>query len=157
MTKDFILAAIGDELNKQFLILQKAVKQAHESATDDENIAENKYDTTGLEASYLVQVQARRLDEIEQSIIEFREFSLPENSALIQLGSLVKVIEKQNESFFFLSPQAGGMEIEHDGNTILITTFYSPIGKALLGKKSGDRIDINVAGKARTLHIESVE
>src|SRR3990167_5836127 len=39
---------------------QQAAQTAYEAATDEENIAENKYDTLGLEASYLATGQARR-------------------------------------------------------------------------------------------------
>ena len=39
---------------------QAAVDRAYEAATHEENIAENKYDTLGLEASYLTQGQSRR-------------------------------------------------------------------------------------------------
>ena len=38
---------------------QQAAQTAYEAATDEENIAENKYDTLGLEASYLATGQAR--------------------------------------------------------------------------------------------------
>ena len=34
-----------------------AAKRAHETATSEENIAENKYDTLALEAAYLAQGQ----------------------------------------------------------------------------------------------------
>ena len=39
--------------------------------THEENIAENKYDTLGLEAAYLAQGQAQRVNECYLSIQQF--------------------------------------------------------------------------------------
>ena len=51
-----ILTAL--ETNHQTAI--SATQQAHDTATHEENIAENKYDTLGLEAAYLAHGQAQR-------------------------------------------------------------------------------------------------
>ena len=38
-----------------------AAKRAHDTATSEENVAENKYDTLALEAAYLAQGQSQRV------------------------------------------------------------------------------------------------
>ncbi|WP_236860664.1 hypothetical protein [Candidatus Reidiella endopervernicosa] len=54
-------------------VANKAAMDAYNTATDDENVAENKYDTLGLEASYLAQGQAQRVAECEADLAVFRQ------------------------------------------------------------------------------------
>jgi hypothetical protein len=53
-----VLERLADDLPKA----EQAVRTAHETATHEENIAENKYDTLGLEAASLATGQARRAE-----------------------------------------------------------------------------------------------
>ncbi|KPC57834.1 Uncharacterized protein AC509_2176 [Pseudomonas amygdali pv. morsprunorum] len=52
MNKQDVLQSIIDKLEIDLDIAQRAAQTAYETATHEENIAENKYDTLGLEASY---------------------------------------------------------------------------------------------------------
>ena len=60
MNKHAVLQLILEKLSVDLDIAQRAAQTAYETATDEENIAENKYDTLGLEASYLAAGQANR-------------------------------------------------------------------------------------------------
>ncbi|MDY7065315.1 hypothetical protein PsexTeo8_17450 [Pseudomonas extremaustralis] len=53
MNKHAVLQLILEKLAADLDIAQRAAQTAYETATHEENIAENKYDTLGLEASYL--------------------------------------------------------------------------------------------------------
>ena len=53
MNKHAVLQLILEKLTVDLDIVQRAAQTAYETATHEENIAENKYDTLGLEASYL--------------------------------------------------------------------------------------------------------
>jgi hypothetical protein len=59
---------------EDLLQAEQAVRAAHETATHEENIAENKYDTLGLEAAYLATGQARRAEAIRQAMADWRQF-----------------------------------------------------------------------------------
>ncbi len=63
MDKVTLLAQIVATLEHDVDVLRRAAQTAYETATAEENIAENKYDTLGLEASYLATGQARRTAE----------------------------------------------------------------------------------------------
>jgi hypothetical protein len=47
------------ELEANYETALTVAKRAHSTATDQANIAENKYDTLGLEAAYLAEGQAK--------------------------------------------------------------------------------------------------
>jgi hypothetical protein len=60
MHKPTVHQLILDKLRIDLDIAERAAQTAYETATHEENIAENKYDTLGLEASYLAAGQAKR-------------------------------------------------------------------------------------------------
>ena len=53
MDKFLLQQQVLQRLSEDLLQAEEAVREAHETATHEENIAENKYDTLGLEAAYL--------------------------------------------------------------------------------------------------------
>src|SRR4051812_31278987 len=59
MTKEELVKAIIAKLNHNLGILERAARAAHAEATHESSKAENKYDTRGLEASYLAGGQSR--------------------------------------------------------------------------------------------------
>ena len=52
-----------------------------EAATNEESKAENKYDTRGLEASYMAQAQSLRVSELKKDHYNLLRMALPENPA----------------------------------------------------------------------------
>ena len=137
---------------------QAAVDRAYEAATHEENIAENKYDTLGLEASYLTQGQARRLRECEADLAAFKALQpncLGADDA-IRIGALIQVEDgTQKEQAFFLGPAAGGVKVRLNETDIVIITPAAPLGKALLGAAAGDEINVDLAG--RKVHYEILD
>jgi len=66
-----ILGKLGDELEVYF----RAAKFARAEATHEQNKAENKYDTRGLEASYLAHGQSKQAAELEAAITDFENLN----------------------------------------------------------------------------------
>ncbi len=133
-----------------------AALQAHDTATNKECVAENKYDTFGLEASYLAQGQAKRVAECEADLHAYRLLSVVdfEADAEIELGALIKLVDESAEQYLFLGPVAGGIKLSIEGKEITIITPSSPLGKALIGCTVGD--EVTLADKANTYTIVSI-
>ena|SRR5688572_1503586 len=128
----------------------RSARAARAEAIDEQSKAENKYDTRGLEASYLAQGQSRQALEVMQGIqlygaLPLREFGPGEP---IELGALVEIDERGTRSFYFIGPRAGGTEVQCEGEAVLVITAQSPIGQELVGRKEGDELIMHVAGKA---------
>ena len=136
----------------------KAARAAHAEATHEQSKAEDKYDTRGLEASYLARGQSRQAAEIEQAILEFQALLLREFAPgePIDIGAFVELTGKHEKSYYFLGPRAGGTEVVHDGKDILVITPQSPLGQQLVGKKQGDRIKLEIAGGSEPLRVALV-
>lgn len=147
--------AILDALSTLVENAKRAMLVAYETATHEENIAENKYDTLGLEAAYLTQGQARRLAECEADLLAFQN-SAPRDFTdddAISVGALVQLQDEDlQRQFLFLGPAAGGLKVVRDGIDILVITPAAPLGKALLNAGIGDQVTVQVA--ARPKHYE---
>src|SRR5687768_8190463 len=112
-------------------LLFKAARAAHAEATHEQSKAEDKYDTRGLEASYLARGQSRQAGEIEQAIAQFEALPLRDfapNDA-IDVGAVVELQGKREKSFYFLGPRGGGTEVQHEGKEIVVITPQSPLGQ----------------------------
>lgn len=159
MNKKDVHEAITAALLRRFETAKWAAKQAHDAATDEESVAENKYDTFGLEASYLAHGQSKRVLECENEWHCFNKkspvlFSEDSSVGLWGLVSLVRVNSKSTaEKHFFISPCAGGLSVEMPDQAVYLVTPSSPVGKTLLGKHVGDEVELLRNGQAMRYEI----
>jgi transcription elongation GreA/GreB family factor len=159
MSKAHLLQLIVTTLTHNLDVAQRAAQTAYETATHEENVAENKYDTLGLEASYLATGQARRTEEIRQAMSKYQCLAVRdfEPEACIGIGALVTLANPLGEQRqVFLGPDAAGLTLTLDGRCITVITALSPLGKALLGRFEGDELTIQVAGAAQRCEVLSV-
>ncbi len=159
MDKQKIHDAITSALLRRFETAQCAAEQAHDAATSKESIAENKYDTFGLEASYLAHGQSQRVVECEQDWLSFSKSTISSDQDIIGLWCFVQLVsinESSNSKRFFISPCAGGLTVEYDGLSIFLVTPSSPVGKLLIGKSVEDEVDLLQSGQQITYEIEVV-
>ncbi len=156
MNKEYILTRIIGALTDDLELFSRAARAAHAAATHEECIPDNKYDTTGLEASYVAQGQANRAQDIRRALERFRTLSLRrfDEKTPIRLTALV-TLEGEDGSCrqLFLGPAAGGLKINDGDGECIVITPESTLGRALLGKVVGDEIDIgsNATQKIFTL------
>jgi transcription elongation GreA/GreB family factor len=148
MTKSILLQTIIMLLEADLALFTAAARTAHEAATHEECLPDNKYDTTALEASYIAQGQANRAQEIRISLEQYRSLTLQEFDATtpVRLTALVTLEDDTGKQRrLFLGPQAGGMRIPADDGEIVVITPGSPLGRKLLGSRVGDEIQIGEA------------
>ena len=149
-----ILAQLASEV-EQF---RKAADAARAEATHEQSRADNKYDTRGLEASYLARGQSMQAAEVELAIEQFSQLSSRAFGATdpIDLGALVELEGRTEKALYFVGPRAGGTEVVHDKREILVITSQSPLGKQLVGKKQGDKLQIEIGGRRDSYKVLSV-
>ena len=150
-----ILARLAADLD----VALNAARTAHETATHEENVAENKYDTLGLEAAYLAAGQSRRVEEIRQALALFQNLVLrdfdPEQG--IQTSALVELADPEDRrKWLFLGPEAAGLKLQLDGREVLVITPRSPLGGALLQRLPGDEVAVGQGAARQTYEIVSV-
>lgn len=156
MDKQKILTLIIAQLSADLDVCEQAVSIARDTAVHADCLGSSKYETMGLEASYLAQGQGKRLLEVERALAYFEQLSLPAPSPVIGLSSLVVLADEHHEQrYLWLAADAGGLKIDYADTPITIITVKSPLGSALVGKASGDEFEICIAGKTRAYTVVS--
>ena len=156
--KAVLIQKIIASLDAELALLAKSARAAHEEATHEQSRAENKYDTRGLEASYLARGQSRQAAETLQARAEYealtpRAFGPGDG---IDLCAVVELEGPSASALYFIGPRAGGTEIVHQKKTLLVMTPQSPLGRALLGHKQGERLVIEIGGSRNEYRVVKV-
>jgi transcription elongation GreA/GreB family factor len=155
MDKLLLQQQVLERLAQDLRQTEQAARAAHEAATHEENIAENKYDTLGLEAAYLATGQARRADAIRQAIAHWRQFRPRPYDASkgIQLGALVCLVDGDDKQQLFLGPDGGSMKLFSGAELVQVISTEAPLGRAMLGKCEGDEVSIEIAAIRQQLEV----
>jgi len=142
-----ILNAIIEQLQADLLILERAVSMARDTATHADCLGTSKYETMGLEASYLAQGQGVRLLEVERALEYFRRVRIDEAASVIAMSVLIALSDEQgNRQLLWLAAEAGGLQVQYGALTVMVITPASPLGQQLMGKAAGDEFEITLAG-----------
>lgn len=152
MDKRKVIERIREEFRLKFEKLKRASDSAREDATDEESKAKSKYDTQGLEASYLAAGQAERAEDLAIALQTFCSEPFPPFPAKSSIaeGALVEVDFGGDIEWFLLAPSAGGMSIPFDGQEVTILGPGAPLRAKLTGQKAGQKL------KEPSLKIKSV-
>ncbi|HWU85717.1 MAG TPA: GreA/GreB family elongation factor [Kofleriaceae bacterium] len=149
-------AALRAELLQTLAGALETARAAHAAAVagaiDDEARPENDKDTRGLEQSYLARGQAQRVAELEAASTEVGTLALRAFGAAdrIAMGALVLVEEDGREHRFFVAPHGGGTVLAGGAQVV---TPGSPLGRALLGRRVDDEVEVRLPGKLRSFVI----
>ena len=159
VNKSAVVRKIIATLQRELATYIRAARAAHDEATHEQNKPENKYDTRGLEASYLARGQSRQVAELELAITQIEALSTAAWAAGTPIGpgALVEIIEGREHSWYYVAPRAGGTEVDHQQREILVLTPQSPLGQQLVGRRQGDEIVLDLGrGATRRLRVETV-
>ena len=158
MNKRALIQKIVQQLTSELAVYFRAAQASRAEATHEQSKPENKYDTRGLEASYLARGQSKQAAELEAAIADFEKPEVRKFGAAdgIGVGALVELETGGERSFYFIGPRAGGTEVVQDKMEILVITPQSPLGAQLLGKKAGERPRLLLAGRNQPAWIVSV-
>jgi Transcription elongation factor, GreA/GreB, C-term len=153
-----LLDHIKAQLRSDLELAIAAAKTTLDAATNEESKPENKYDTRGLEASYLAGAQAKRVGDIEEVLYLFNQTQIRnfKSGESISVMALVEVKLSGKISFVLLMPKGGGQIITFEGQVIQVITTHSPLGKALVGLQAGDTAMVESGKTNRTYEILSV-
>ena len=159
MNKRAIIKKITAKLISELEVYFRAARFSRAEATHESSKAESKYDTRGLEASYLARGQSKQAAELEGAIAEFEKLDAKKFGAddAIEIGALVELESGGENSFYFVGPRAGGTEVVHDRKEILVITPQSPLGQQLVGKKQGESPQLTLGGTRQPAKIIRVE
>ncbi len=140
MDKGQILKSVQEALAEEIRRQLAAQQTAADGATHAEARAETKWDTCGLEQSYLARGHAMQFEALVKQVEALRAFAPSDFSGKpIAAGALVETEMDGEISLFFLLHCGGGIELSVNGREITVITPESPVGAALTGKRQGER------------------
>ncbi len=148
-----VLAAIKTRLRQT----QDNLRRTHAAATHEESRADNKYDTRGLEMSYLATGMTDRVAELRQVLSAYHFWTLPPRADVVRPGGLVRLIDDDGQALCcYVAPYGSADTVHVDGVQVRVITLKAPLGRALVGKREGDDVIVKVDGVARTWEITAL-
>ncbi len=144
--KKALLGSLRHDLEAVLL----AAQNAHEGATHSEALAKSKYDTHGLELSYLAGSQYKRARVLEAQILDLERQELAEfgEDDMIDKGALVTLSTPSGiKAFYLLSEQGAGAVLEWENAQVQVISPDSLLGQKLLSLEVGDSFDHSFQNK----------
>jgi transcription elongation GreA/GreB family factor len=133
-----------------------ASRDAASYATDEEARAESKWDTQGIEASYLAAGQAGQAREWSLALqaLDAQRAALTAPKDRVEMGAMVTVHMGVGEEAFFIVPAAGGQEVQTGGRVITTLTRQAPLAARLWGKVAGGTVPLPNGSNATIRRVE---
>ena len=156
MDKIALIEQLIDQLAASAQVALRASEDAASDARDGATPQEKREDArVALEQSRMAKSQGQRAQKVLAEIdalTSFRPMPLAERAA-ITLGALVEVEDEDTGEgkTFFLAPVGAGVSLtgpDGDGHLSVVTPA-SPVGRAVLGRKVGDTIEVTVEREIR--------
>lgn len=130
-----------------------AAVEAREGATP----AEKREDARGaIEHGAMARAQDKRLRDAQAAVDELSGFrpGAWRPNAPIAVGALVEIEDEDSGEgrTFFLAPAGAGVSLVGPGGDgfLSVVTPASPIGRAVMGKRQGDVVDVTIEGRDRS-------
>lgn len=135
------------------------VAEAKDGATPDEKREDAR---AAHQLGTLGRAQQRRAQQAlaeADALARFKPAPLPARAA-IALGAIVEIEDEDTGEgrTFFLAPVGAGITLTGPGGdgVLSVVTPVSPIGRAVLGRKAGEVVDVTVDGEPREWQISYV-
>ena len=156
MNKELFYNRLLETLREEVKHAVEASKDAAEYATNEESRAESKWDTQGLEASYLAAGQAGQAKQWAEAVEELqseREDLMRPNDR-VSLGALFRCGFDTGEEYFFFAGVAGGHVVTVDTLEVTVITPQSELAHRLLGLRAGDTFELRNGRVGRIVSVE---
>jgi len=156
MDKRFLVEQLIERLRSSAQVALSASESAATEARDGATPAEKREDArSAIEFGSLARAQSRRaqraIGEID-ALAAFRPAPWS-HGAPIAVGAVVEVEDAESGEgrTFFLAPVGAGVGLTGPGGDgfLSVVTPASPIGRAVLGRRTGDVVDVTVDGDVR--------
>lgn len=139
--KERLITMIKADIEKQ----RQSFESARQASIDAPGRMQSRYDTTGIESAWVADGLARALREKESNLKCLEAFQYTETATYAKIGSIVKLLpsDSPDHEYFFILPVLSGCELHENGTTITTISQETPLGRALIGKKVGEKIEVN--------------
>ena len=161
MDKRSLIEQLAASLRRTAQVAEHAEHDAATAARDGATPAEKREDArVALEQQSLAKGHGRRVDKARTEIAALEAFRPPVlgQGARIAVGAIVEIEDGEEGRTLFLAPVGAGVELTGPGGDgfLSVVTPASPIGRAVLGRRRGETVEVEVRGEARAWRITEV-
>lgn len=151
-----LLNQLQQVIEQDLATLTASARTAAIEATHEESRPENKYDTRGLEASYLAGAQSARAAELV-AILDHVRNTIPRTFSERDPIAATAIAELESEggapTIVFLVRLGAGYTLTVESKKYVTVTTQSPLGQALLGKLAGDAVALTTGRETKEYDI----
>ncbi len=156
--KTAVRAQLTAAVERTLATMVRAAESAREGAVHEESRAEGDKDMRATEQSYLARGQAMRVEELAEQL---QRFTLAPPVAFgpgdaIAPGALVAAREEGIARVLFVAALGGGYVLDVEGVSVTVVTPASPVGRALLGQRVGDVVELPGRSGPREWEIDAI-
>lgn len=134
---------------------EAAQQAAQAGATHPEARQEDPKDTRAIEGQYLARGLAERVESMREAVARCRRLELVAFGAddPIEVTALVTLEDEDGaEQLYFIVPWGGGETL----GSVKVLTPNSPLGRAIVGRRIDDEIDLELPGRRLIATITSI-
>ena len=162
MDKGVLIEQLGVHLRETARTARLAMEAANTEAREGATPAERREDSrVAQENSGLARGHRARLEGALAELALLEKFRPPrlKATAPVALGAIVEVEDGAEGRTLFLAPVGAGIELTGPGGDgfLSVVTPSSPIGRAVLGRRMGDTVEVVVNGESREWTVTHVE
>lgn len=157
MDKQVLVSQLVDSLRASVMLAKEARDAAALEAREGATPAEKREDArAAIEHGSMARAQDRRRREAEAALEQMVGFRAPAfgDRTAIAVGAVVEIEDEETGEgrTFFLAPVGAGAVLTGPGGdgVISVVTPASPVGRAVLGRRQGDVVDIVIEGHERS-------
>lgn len=157
LSTSFLLKQLREKLVADAVTAARSGQSARDVAQTSSDVAEKREDaSTAIEFSNLAHAEALRVRALQQAVAALDEIRVDgafSDRTPVGLGAIVEAacedVDGTFSKTFVILPAGAGSELAGPGGDgiISVVTPASPVGKAMLGKRVGDILEVTVAGE----------
>ena len=154
MEKQFLIDQLAERIAASARTALDASEATAMEARDGATPAEKREDArAALELGSLGRAQEKRARRAIEELDELKRFRPQATTAAAMLGAVVEIEDADSGEgrTFFLAPVGAGVTLTGPGGDgfLSVVTPASPIGRAVIGHRVGETVDVTVEGEPR--------
>jgi transcription elongation GreA/GreB family factor len=156
-----LVEQLASRIRQAAATAERAGQDAAQSAREGATPAEKREDArVALEQQSLAKGYGTRADRARAELAALEAFrpARLDGGARVGVGAIVEIEDGHEGRTLFLAPLGAGIELPGPGGDgfLSVVTPASPVGRAVLGRRRGDTIEIDVRGEPREWTITEV-